>query len=297
VASGQPLDVPISIILGRVGRHDAISVRTIRTSEDDVALDAVFPAVEGEEIFLTVGSPGAAPPIGMRVFFTRIDEGPDAFPGSCELSVTFDGDDPLADDCRGVAIRNQTDDAAKFPDLSPPGASAIDRLGQAHVFSEHQYMTLGAAPLDYSGDFTIQFWTRIGVDALPDTATHYADWNDAVRGGVAISVDGELGNDNVYFCRMENGSPSGGEDDCLVASEQEDGEWHFWRAVRSKEDGSFTLCIDGREIVRRPVPAGADLTSDEPPRIARNVVYNPAHYVGSMDQIRVSTEALPCETN
>lgn len=296
VGSGQPLDVPISFILSRVGRHDAISVRTVRTSEDDVALDAVFPAVEGEEILLTVGAPGEeAPPVAMRVFFTRIDEGADAFPGSCELSVSFDGTDPLADDCRGVAIRNLTDDD-KFPGLSAPGASASERLGQAHVFSEHQYMTLGAAPLDYSGDFTIQFWAR--VDALPKnaiSAAYYADWNNAVRGGVAIFSDQE--DDALAVCRMENGSPPTGEDDCLLTTEPDDGQWHFFRMVRSREDASLALCIDGQETLRRPVPAGADLTSDEPPRIGRNVVYSPAYFAGAMDQVRVSTEALPCETN
>lgn len=292
VGAGQPLDVPISIILGRVGRHDAISVRTIRTSEEDVALDAVFPAVAGEEIYLTIGSPEEAPPVAMRVFFTRIDEGAGAFPGSCELSVTFDGDDALVDDCRGVDIFDQTDDV-DFPDLSQAGASASERLGQGRVFAEHQYMTLGVAPLDYSGDFTIQFWARAGT--LPFGAAYYADWNTAVRGGVAIFT--EQDDDSLVFCRMENGSPSGGKDDCLLTTEPDDGQWHFFRAVRSTEDASFSLCIDGEEAIRRPVPAGADLTSDEPPRIARNVVYNPAYYVGEMDQIRVSTEALPCETN
>lgn len=296
VATGQQLDVPISVILGRAGRHDAISVRTIRTSEEDVALDAVFAAVEGEAIMLTVGAPDdEAPPVAMRVFFTRIDEGPDAFPGSCELSVSFDGADPLADDCRGVEIRNLSDDD-KFPDLSAPGQSASERLGQAHVFAEHQYMTLGVAPLDYSGDFTIQFWAR--VDALPKnaiSAAYYADWNNAVRGGVAIFSDQE--DDTLAFCRMENGSPPTGVDDCLLTTEPDDGQWHFFRAVRSREDASLTLCIDGQEALRRPVPAGADLTSDEPPRIGRNVVYTPAYFAGAMDQVRVSSEALPCVTN
>lgn len=292
VASGGAVDVPVTLIVSRVGRHDAISVRTPRTSEDEVALDAVFPGIQGEEILVTVGSDEELPPIGLRVFFTRIDEGEDAFPTRCQVAVRFDEGAPLEDDCRGAMVENLNDDIGPAG-TSVPGPGPSERLGQGRVLSEGQYLAVGNSPLDYSGDFTIQFWAQTFPPNF--TATAYADWNDAVRGGVAMSIDYD-DNRIVYVCRMENGSVAG-DDDCVQAMRPSDAEWHFWRAVRSKTSSTFTLCIDGQEIVRIPVPAGADLTSDEPPRLGRNVVYNPAYFNGSLDEVRVFSEALPCTTN
>jgi len=289
VADGGPLDIPVQLLVSRAGRHDAVALQTLRTSETEVGISGLVPALEGDEISLSISSGDDVPPIGVRLFYTRVDEGADAFPGSCQVSLRFDADAPLAEGCNAVDITDLTDGIAD-PDPGPssngPGPSA--RLGEARALVEGQYLKVGGAPLDYSGEFTIQFWAKL-VNP-PFGPGLYNDWNTDVKGGVAFFTDYD--SDIVDFCYMAHGAEE--IDTCDQTSLTRDQQWHFWRAVR--KGGTYTLCIDGVEKVSAPIAAGLNMTSDEAPRLGRNVVYNPAYFVGSIDEVRVFSEALPCST-
>lgn len=289
IADGGPTDVPVQILFSRAGRHDAVALQTIRTSVDDVGIAGLVPALEGDEITISIGSDVEIPPIGIRLFFTRVDEGAGAFPATCQVAVRFDSDAPLAEGCNGVEISDLTDgiaDPDPGPSSSGPGPSA--RLGDARAFVEGQYLRLGGAPLDYSGEFTIQFWAKI-VNP-PFGPGLYADWNTDVKGGVGFFADYD--SDLVDFCYMAHGAEE--LEQCDQTTRPVDENWHFWRGVR--KGGSYTLCIDGVEKISAPIAAGLNMTSDEAPRVGRNVVYNPAYFDGSIDDVRVFSEALPCST-
>jgi hypothetical protein len=289
IADGGPEDVPVQILFSRAGRHDAVALQTIRTSTTEVGIAGLVPALEGDEITISIGSDVEFPPIGIRLFFTRVDEGADAFPAKCQIAVRFNADDPLVDRCNGVEVEDLTDGIAD-PDPGPsttgPGPST--RLGDARALVEGQYLRVGGAPLDYSGEFTIQFWAKV-VNPPFDPGL-YNDWNTDVKGGVAFFTDDE--SELVDFCYMAHGAEE--LEQCDQAERPFDQNWHFWRAVR--KGSRYTLCIDGVEKISSPIAAGLNMTSDEAPRLGRNVVYNPAYFDGSIDEVRVFSEALPCST-
>ncbi len=289
IADGGAEDVPVQVLFSRAGRHDAVALQTIRTSTTEVGISGVVPAIQGDEITISISSEDEVPPIGLRLFYTRVDSGEDAFPGSCQVALRFDGGAPLAEDCNGIEVTDLTDgieDPDPGPSSNGPGPSS--RLGEARELVQGQYLKVGGAPLDYSGDFTIQFWAKVGlVEFGPGL---YNDWNTDVKGGVAFFTDYDT--DIVDFCYMAHGAEQ--IETCDQTSLARDQAWHFWRAVR--QGGSYTLCIDGIEKISAPIAAGLNMTSDEAPRLGRNVVYNPAYMIGSIDEVRVFSEPLPCST-
>ena len=286
VADGEALDVPVELIVSRAGRHDAILATRIRTSTEERAIDAVIPALQGDEIVVSVGSAGVSPPIGLRLYLTGIDEGGDAFPGRCQLAARFDADNPLEDGCRGVALVDLNEDVDP-PGPTTQGAGPSERLGEARVFADGQFLVAGSSPLDYSGDFTVQFWSRIEEPAPSFGPVLLSDY-DAEEGGNMIMVDAET----ALFCHPT--APQ--ETTCLGGPRPTDAEWHFWRAVRSTADGTLRFCIDGDEIAQSPLPADRDLTGLVQPLLGK-YAFESAQYVGALDEVRVFAEALPCTTD
>jgi hypothetical protein len=296
IADGEATDVPVQLTISRAGRHDALSARALRTSPDEVALDALFPGLEGEEVTISVGTEVEAPPIAVRFFVTRVDEGPDVFPGSCQVAARFDGDKALVEECQGAEILNLNDGVEKGTEVTVPGAAPNSRLGQARVFAADQFLVIGNSPLDYDGDFTVQFWAKIQEPLASFNVSLYADWDFSLDRGFAYFMDD--GSDLVQVCRPDPMPPAGENTTiCLDGSRPTDGDWHFWRLVRSTADDRLRLCIDGVQNVQSPLPGNLALSSDLPPYIGRHVDYEPAYFVGSIDEIRVFSEALPCPSN
>jgi hypothetical protein len=287
VADGQPREVAIELLVSRAGRHDSIQAQTVRTSESEVAIAGVIPALEGDEIMVTIGADGAAPALGVRLFFTTIDSGDDEFPGTCQVALKFD--DGLEEGCRGASVMDLNDQSAEPPPgPTTTGPGPNNRLGDARVFVEGQYLRVGNSPMNYAGDFTVQFWAKLD-EPLPSFASApYSDWNTVSKGGIAFFLDDDTSYMDV--CYMAHGDEV--REECLAATRPTDGAWHFWRAVRS--EGIYRLCIDGVENVQEPIPAALDMTGDQPPHLGRNVDYEPAYYGGSLDEVRIFAEALPC---
>lgn len=289
IADGGPEDVPVQLLASRAGRHDAVVLQNLRTSATEVGVSGLVPAIAGDEITLSISSADEVPPIGVRLFYTRVDSGTDAFPGTCQVALRFDPGASLEEGCRGLDIMDLNDGIGPAG-MSSSGAGPSDRLGEARVFHEAQYLQVGGAPLDKSGEFTIQFWAKI-TDPQPSFGVGlFADWNTDVKGGVAFFIDDD--SDLVDFCYMAHGAEE--IETCDQTSRPMDEAWHFWRAVR--EGGTYTLCIDGVEKISVPIAAALNMTGDEAPRLGRNVVYNPAYFDGSLDEVRVFAEALPCAT-
>ena len=286
IADGGPTDVPVQVLFSRAGRHDAVALQTIRTSETEVGIAGLVPAIEGDEIILSIGSDETIPPLGVRLFYTRVDSGGDVFPGSCQVALRFEGS--LSDECGSATGVDLQGDGEAGTSTSGPGPSG--RLGQARVIAEDHYLRLGGAPLDKSGDFTVQFWAKIDEPQPSFGVALYSDWNTVVKGGVAMFIDDDT--NVVDFCYMAHGDTE--IETCDQTSRAMDGQWHFWRAVRS--GGTYTLCIDGVVKMESPIAAALNMTGDQAPHIGRNVDYEPAYFAGSIDEVRIFEQALPCAT-
>ncbi len=289
-AEGAAQDVPVQLVVSRAGRHDALAVQSIRTSPEETALAALVPAIVGDEIVVTIGSAEEAPPVGVRVFLTRVDGGDDAFPGSCQLAARFDADSALVEGCRAADIRNFTD--GKDPKaLSVPGPGPSERLGDGRVLVESQFLIVGNSPMDYSGDFTVQFWARLGEGVPSFDTLVFADFDSAVDGGLGFILGNDETSVDACFMRRDLDNTF----TCVSDERPTDGLWHFWRVVRSTADETFVFCIDGVERGRVPVDGASDMTSDIEPNLGRNP-FSGASFVGSLDEVRVFSEALPCAT-
>lgn len=285
VADGAAVDVPVELIVSRAGRHDAILASRIRTSTEERGIDAVIPALQGDEIVVSVAA-AAAPPIGLRLYVTGVDDGASAFPGTCQLAARFDPDDPLVDGCRGVDLvdPNETVDP---PGPTAPGPGPSDRLGEARIFTQGQFLVIGNSPLDYSADFTIQFWSRLEEPLLSFRVVQFSDY-DADEGGNMFMLD----DDQALFCHPT--APL--ETTCLGGPRPTDAAWHFWRVVRSTADATLRFCIDGIEVAQTPLPADRNLTGFAQPLLGK-YAFESAEYAGALDEVRVFAEALPCATN
>lgn len=293
IADGGPGDVAVQLLVSRAGRHDAIAVQPIRTSESEVGIAATVPALQGDEISLSISSEDGVPPIGVRLFFTRVDSGADAFPGSCQLALRFDGDS-LAEGCREVPIMDPGDSA------TTAGAAPNARLGDARVFAGNTsgtgpYLKLGSAPMNYSGDFTIQFWVKWTEPQPSFDVVPFADVSDiasTTHGGQRIDRFSEdAGDFNICYYTRDLADWL-----CIDGVMPTDADWHFWRIVRSTGTGDYQLCIDGAEVTSTTIPANADMTSDEAPRLGRLIDFQPPYFAGSFDEVRIFQEALPCVT-
>ena len=290
-ADGAAQDVPVQLVVSRAGLHDALAVQSIRTSAEERALDALVPALVGDEIVVTIGSGEEAPPLGVRVFLTRVDDGPDAFPASCQLAARFDADSALVEGCRNADIGNFSD--GKDPKAtSVPGPGPSARLGDGRVLVESQFLIIGNSPMDYSGDFTVQFWARMDE---PQPASFdnivFADFDSDVDGGLGFLLGSDP--DNVGACFMRHDLDN--EFTCVNDDRPTDAQWHFWRVVRSTADETFMLCIDGVERGRVPADSASNMTSDIAPNLGRNP-FSGAAFAGTLDEIRVFSAALPCAT-
>lgn len=286
-ATGDPEGLPQTFFLSRNSRHDLLDsqVHVTAPSPDDFGVTAELLA--GDELILTLVGADSAQPVTFDYHVTLVADGPDAFPGACQLAARFDEDDPYANPCRGSEIEDLNDGIGP-PGTTGPEPSVNAQLGEARAFMEGQFLRAPGGPLDKTGDFTIQFWAKL-TEPQEFGSTLYADWNSAVLGGVNLEM---METDGFYL-----GSIFGTEEGSTVTGTRPtDGEWHFYRIVRSVEEAQIELCIDGDLAVADPAVTTADMTSDMPPHIGRNVDYNPAYFDGSIDDVRGFKRALPCPT-
>jgi hypothetical protein len=286
VADGEAVDVPVDLIVSRAGRHDAILASRIRTSTEARAIDAVIPALEGDEIVVSVGPSASAPPIALRLYFSGVDDGAGAFPGTCQMAARFDPDAPLVEACRRVDIADPNEEVVP-PGPTGPGPGPSERLGEARIFAQEQYLVVGSSPLDYGADFTVQFWSRVEEPLLSFRVVQFSDY-DADQGGNMFMLDGE----QARFCYPT----AQFELNCLAGPRPTDAAWHFWRVTRSTADATLRFCIDGAEVAQTPLDADRNLTGFAQPLLGK-YAFESAEYAGALDEVRVFAEALPCATN
>jgi hypothetical protein len=288
-ATGNPEGLAQRFMVSRNSRHDLIDSRVHVTSPIADEFSAQVELLAGDRLIVTfVGGTTESVPVAFDYHLTLVANGAGAFPGNCEMSVTFDGSDPFLDPCR-TSIENLNDTIGPAG-VSIGGASVSAEHGMARVLAEGQFLRSPGGPLDRSGDFTLQFWARL--DEPPGVpAAFYSDWNIDALGGFNLSPDTD---NQIYLCSFwQTGTTEGS---CGQGIRPMDNQWHFYRVRRSVETAALQLCIDGRVVASDPNPGAANMTSDQLPHFGRNVDYNPAVFAGAIDELRSFKAALPCPT-
>ncbi len=276
--------------ISRNGRHDLIAAPTYVTSLDAPSeIDLTVEALAGDRIVLSLVGGASAAPLAFDFHLSVATEADLAFPGKCLLAATFDATGALADGCGGRTLDDLNDNIGPAG-TSAAGDSVTPAFGGARLLKAGQFLRAPGGPLDYSGDFTVQFWAKI-TEPQPFGSRVFADWSGDAEGGLSIGVADSVG---IELCSLWRGVPA--DSDCPTGNRPRDGAWHFYRITRSLADTKLTLCIDGKLAVTDPGPGTADMTSDQSPHLGRNVNYNPAYFDGAIDDVRVFERALPCQT-
>lgn len=282
------------VALSRNARHDSVHVQSFLSSATEEALAVDVEALAGDRIQLTL-LPNAADsdePIAFDFTVTLLGGAGEIFPGRCQFAATFDGPQPLEDKCGNATLDDLFEDPATT--VTASGDSVNGLYDQARTFVEGQYLDSTGTAMDYSGDFTIQFWAnptnpQPSFDTIP-----YSDINTGVPGGVQIVLDLDSPGDSDFRAAYTWNDPGAPDPLNVITGTIPGAGWHFYRFSRDREAGTVSWCIDGAVQGSDAMPAGFDMTSDQTPNIGKASFGTP-YFAGSIDDVRIFRRALPCQ--
>ena len=280
-------------------------VRLYRNSREDVLFTAMaasgttldrtltVDALSGDRFLVAVApmANGAAE-VGLHLF---VNPSGSVFPQTCKAAIPFDAatsSTTVGDICTPTNTLQYTDfNSSTNPLVTLVAGPFPEQRMAADIAPDLYYVSSSNIPKP--GDSTTQLWVKI--DAMPPNLRGAWVWSDLdldQGGGLGLVIfdDGpgpELGFSTcidpvaVTFSESKTAYPN-------------PTEWHFIRAVHT--GGKVNICIDGQKKGSIDVMAGK-LTSSKTPHIARNVTWTPAGAFvdGKVDDVRVFSEALPCE--
>lgn len=282
------------ITLSRNSRHDVLgSVNVVPTTTPET-FDALVDVLPGDRVLVTFEQRGGseAVPLGVQLWVTRMGAPLD---DRCVHGMRFEGANPLLDECSGETLE---DLATEGTAGSSQGPSVSAFMGTARELVSGQYLRPTATPIDYSGDFTIQFWVN-NSSSTPFECSLWADsTSDMPAGGITVIMNDDRVSARTFHADDGRTCPSSGRPGiCLkfqtMGTITQD-EWHFIRVTRATADNEILICIDGVQRGRLDVHGTLNLTPAYRPSIGRNVDFNPAYFVGSFDDVRIFDVALPC---
>jgi len=293
---GYDEGVQQQFLVSRNSRDDLLSSSVYLTSVEPATLSVDVDALAGDQVLLSLlpSQSAGSGPIAFSFGVTLLG-GEDIFPGRCMFAATFE-DDGLEDACGGANLENLNDGGKGGPGLTEPGESVNQEHGGARVFRESQYIRSTGAPMDYRGDFTVQYWSRLDEPQASFSTVPFADRHGLARGGVIFVLDDVDAFMQACYMWDDGTDPPDPLSACIVGEPPRDGMWHFTRLSRSAESGRISLCIDGVLQGSDTAPGAFDMSTDQAPHMGRNVDFEPAYFGGSLDDVRVIRRALPCPT-
>lgn len=177
-----------------------------------------------------------------------------------------------------------------------PEGAAFGPTKMREFFDQITVQRIAKPRLNYSGDWTIQFWAQVEIGRQGATPRRgiLSDWqcDDASRGGVEVVVqDG----DRLLFSVAHGGldvSDGCAQGPRIALDLDEDGGLHFYRLVRDSAAEELRLCRDGALVGREALPGG-DVMSTAAPFSVGTTSADPT-FIGNLADLRIYAEALPC---
>ena len=299
---GSPPSDPARVLVSRNMRNDMVLAQVVEPSEVPSVFTVDIDLFEAERGLVSiVPDPKAsvAPePVGLRVAAGRVVEGSGASLEHCLFAVTFEGASPLTDRCGQRTLTHESDPTQDVESVSP-------LYGRARDFDQQALLSNGSV-LDYSGDITVQMWALV-TEPVTRFRTFFDDRNDRIGsvGGVTVAANLTGARTTVSAVAMDSRTPCPSPA-CVVCSPQGacvvealgprpvDGQWHFYRLVRSTADSSLRICVDGVSGGTATLPGDLDITGYDAPALGNTVYFSHNRLVGSLDDVRVFRRALPC---
>jgi hypothetical protein len=307
VPSNAPTDVPMTLLLVRNSRFDAVVEKRFLTSTEPAAFDIELD-LQPSDILRLIAMPGDATPVPVALsLYISATESPDV----CLMTNLFEtdggGSAPLdfPDLCAESLFKDQseTGDACPIADpVCPPTASDFPPTGvrgRSRAFVEGASALYQGEPNRYVGDWTVQFWAYLDSAGSWTTEALLADLACDTQGGIRVARRhiADTDSSEVFF---EAFHEDPGIDFCnavgptSMSTSVTDDQWHFFRITRSTATGRMSACVDGEYRTSALVPGDADMSATERMWLGRNVTYNPAYFRGKLAELRVFEQALPC---
>lgn len=288
VPSGQPSQ---QIRLYRNSREDVLFTGTASggtTLDHSLTVDAL----SGDR-FLVAVAPNAngAAEVGLHFFANPTGS---VFPQTCKSAIQFDSttsSTTVGDVCTPTNTLQYTDfNSATNPLVALAAAPFAEQRMAADIVPDKYFVASSNIPKP--GDTTTQLWAKI--DVMPATGSGAWVWSDLdldQGGGLGLVIFDDGPGPELGFSNCTDPAPTFSESKTAYPNPT---EWHFIRAVHT--GGKVNICVDGKKKGSIDV-AATKLGSTFAPRIARNVVWTPsgAFVDGHIDDVRVFSEALPCE--
>ncbi len=276
----------MQFILSREHRADAVLTVDV--------LDGAAPGLASREVFLALGdrlrvtvrstAGDVAPRVALNVWIS----GPTPA-DACLTSIDFDTwPAPMPQHGLYSVELNSPPTAPTMSATVDPALGSALRIAAA---DDSWVRLVDSEEMDLSGDFTVQLWARREIlgtgqyEAI--VASPGVDAAVGLDGGLALLVD-----DTETPPALELGVYRRDTEDQIVRTIRFDPgtDWHFYRIVRSGE--VVQLCVDGARLVSAAAPG--DYTSTNTMRFGRFGT-DGVWFTGSIDEVRIFTEALPCE--
>ncbi len=298
MANGATAGSSMSVAVARNGLFDGVFTTSFTTSTAPRVFDIEVDAVLGDTVALTmIPHDNTNVPLGVSFYATDLLRNDD-----CQMTFRFDEDlGPFANDCGDGPLTEKgpvsTVDAPPPPDIP----------GRARTFSDTSILQYEGEAIDYSGDWTLQFWAAIdgsgdgSGDILSDqTCTMTGD--RFVSGGIAIKFDIDsmlisIG-DEVTGRNCTDLYGAG----VIVISDgpdiDDETKWHHYRVVRNKSTGTVIACVNGKYVDAPDnsitLPPAATMRTERPLDLGHRREDAAGSFLGQIADLRVYNRALPC---
>jgi len=277
-----------TVRLYRGSREDALFSATADPGVT-VSKELTLAVLSGERIYITMDG-DAVTQAGVQLFIVGDMA---TFPSTCQIAVTFEAaTGNTVDNLCGLDFTYHNYDAST--DIPPTlTAGPYAEEGMAGSIQATKYFD-AANPLDRTGDFTIQYWVKFA--GVVDTVTGgwvFSDLDLNVGGGIGMVLyTDQMTNHLATEISSCTDASSMLAFDTIDAQYPDDMGWHFVRITHSGTDVAF--CLDGTKLGNKTFTH--PLASTFAPYLGKNVVWTPSEpsFNGQIDDLRVVTQALPC---
>lgn len=291
-------DAEQEIRLYRNGREDVLFDVRLRGARR--AAEVIVDALAGDRFVVSVRPTSAVGGTAAIHFF--VSNMGERFPRTCQLAASFQAQDTgyiVADLCgterdlSSLMEPGGTRVPAVLIDMGGPMGGPGRTLGNFTRLQPGSYFQAAGAPLDRStGSLTTQFWVRVfNSTTSNEVSAAVDDFNHDSGDGSTVGFFG--GSNPELQIRADNETGGGSNEASSSLPLFGGGVWRFVRMVDVA--GTLKVCVDGSPGTSLPVASDRAAT-DQPLHVGRRAyVANSALFDGDIDDLRVFSEALPCE--
>lgn len=293
VPPGAPTNLPMRLLLVRNSRFDTVLDESFLSSAEPRRFDLEVDVQPGDFLRLVVlAESPVRVPLAISFYVSGAQE-----PSQCQVTSFFEEDAAMAplqfpNRCAETVFQDQSSDGAET--TSNPAPSGIP--GFARGFVDGSEIVHAAPALDYSGDFTVQFWALLQAQGPDIPETLVSDHDCAAKRGIHVYRDRTDFASSVVTFDVYFDDPG---IDCdttpmSITPSVSSGAWHLFRITRSMERGVVSVCVDGAYAGEQAVPEDADISGNQPLRLGRDASAEAPHFLGAFADLRVFSVALPC---